>query len=377
MKNKIWKTTDAFRQLKTKIFIHTIMLVAVAAASIYLLYTVLLKGSFADWIVAVYQRVFGLEYDAARTLYMWTFRNYIECVFFIGVIVVFFIAFRLYLNRFTKYFEQINQGINNIGIESDGEVSLPPELSVTEKKINTIKHTLEKQKLDMKLAEQQKNDLIVYLAHDLKTPLASVIGYLNLLHDERQISEELKEKYLLVSLDKAQRLEDLIDEFFEIARYNLSKITLQYSKISLKRLLEMIIYEFQPIVCEKNININLRLAEDIVLKCDADKMQRVLDNLLRNAILYSFRGTDIDIMVITQNKNAVIRVTNHGNTIPKEKLERIFEQFYRVDVSRGTDSGGAGLGLAIAKQIVELHNGTITAKSEDEVVEFEVTLPVL
>lgn len=376
MKNRVFKKTDDFRQFKAKIFFCTIWMVTIAAGCIYLLYSLFLKGRFADLIVSVNQKLLGLEYDAARTLYQWTFRNHIELVFVVGMVLVFFITFRIYLNWFAKYFMEINNGIDDIGRESIGEVSLPPELSATEKKINTIKHTLEKQKLDMKLAEQRKNDMVMYLAHDLKTPLASVIGYLNLLRDEGQISEELRQKYLSVSLEKAERLEDLINEFFEIAKFNLSNITLQYSRISLVRLLEMLLYEFQPMLHEKNLECNLMVPEDIMIRCDADKIQRVFDNLLKNAVIYSFEGTDIDIAVVRQGEDVEITFTNHGDTIPEEKLERVFEQFYRLDASRSTSSGGAGLGLAIAKQIIELHHGAIMARSENEIIEFKVILPV-
>ena len=376
MKNRVFKKTDDFRQFKAKIFFCTIWMVTIAAGCIYLLYSLFLKGRFADLIVSVNQKLLGLEYDAARTLYQWTFRNHIELVFVVGMVLVFFITFRIYLNWFAKYFMEINNGIDDIDRESIGEVSLPPELSATEKKINTIKHTLEKQKLDMKLAEQRKNDMVMYLAHDLKTPLASVIGYLNLLRDEGQISEELRQKYLSVSLEKAERLEDLINEFFEIAKFNLSNITLQYSRISLVRLLEMLLYEFQPMLHEKNLECNLMVPEDIMIRCDADKIQRVFDNLLKNAVIYSFEGTDIDIAVVRQGEDVEITVTNHGDTIPEEKLERVFEQFYRLDASRSTSSGGAGLGLAIAKQIIELHHGAIMARSENEMIEFRVILPV-
>ena len=376
MKNRVFKKTDDFRQFKAKIFFCTIWMVTIAAGCIYLLYSLFLKGRFADLIVSVNQKLLGLEYDAARTLYQWTFRNHIELVFVVGMVLVFFITFRIYLNWFAKYFMEINNGIDDIGRESIGEVSLPPELSATEKKINTIKHTLEKQKLDMKLAEQRKNDMVMYLAHDLKTPLASVIGYLNLLRDEGQISEELRQKYLSVSLEKAERLEDLINEFFEIAKFNLSNITLQYSRISLVRLLEMLLYEFQPMLHEKNMECNLMVPEDIMIRCDADKIQRVFDNILKNAVIYSFEGTDIDIAVVRQGEDVEITFTNHGDTIPEEKLERVFEQFYRLDASRSTSSGGAGLGLAIAKQIIELHHGAIMARSENEMIEFRVILPV-
>ncbi len=376
MKHKTPKQTDAFAQLRTKIFWSTIGLVAAAVCGIYLLYTLLLKGNFANWIVTAYQKIFQLDYYAARTLYQWSFRNYIELVFMGGVALIFLAAFRIYLRWFTKYFAQINNAIDSLVSERTAEVSLSPELSAIEKKINTVKHTLEKQRLDARIAEQRKNDLIVYLAHDLKTPLASVIGYLNLLHDEQQISDGLREKYLGVSLEKAERLEDLINEFFEIAKYSLSEITLQYGTINVTRLLEMLLFEFKPMLREKNLSCELEREKDICIRCDADKMQRVFDNLLRNAVLYSFAGTQITIAVSRQEEEIAVSFTNYGEEIPEEKLERIFEQFYRLDAARSTSSGGAGLGLAIARRIVTLHGGTITAQSADGRVTFVVTLPV-
>ena len=376
MKIKNYFKTDDFQQFKTKMFIRTVMLVIIAVVITYLIFIFFFAGRIANWTVALIQHLFRTDYDSALDLYRRVFRDNMELFILLVIVIIFSVAFRIYLKWFTKYFMDINKGIDTLIDERRGETSLSPELSAIEKKINTIKHTLEKQKLDARLAEQQKNDLIVYLAHDLKTPLASVIGYLNLLHDEREISEELRERYLSISLDKAERLEDLINEFFEIAKFNLSTITLRYSRINLTRLLEMLLYEFQPMFKEKNLTCNLSIAEDTMIRCDADKIQRVFDNLLRNAVIYSFEGTAIDIAVMEQSENMVIKLTNHGDTIPEDKLEQIFEQFYRLDVSRNTTGGGAGLGLAIAKQIIELHKGTITAKSENEIIEFEVTIPV-
>ena len=375
MKNKRLNKIDEFQQFKTKIFFRTIFMVLLAVSCVYLLYAFLLKGNFANWIVAIYQEIFGLDYNAAWIAYIYSFRNHIEIIVLFTIVIIFLIIFRIYLKWLTKYFMEINKGIDALIDEKTGEILLSPELSATEKKINTLKHILEKQKLDAQLTEQRKNDLIVYLAHDLKTPLASVIGYLNLLHDEGEISDELRERYLSISLDKAERLEDLINEFFEIAKYNLSTITLQYSKINLTRLFEMLLYEFQPMFKEKNLSCNLSIAEDTMLRCDANKLQRVFDNLLRNAVIYSFDSTVIDITVIEQGENIVITFSNHGDTIPEEKLERLFEQFYRLDDSRSTSGGGAGLGLAIAKQIIELHNGTVVARCENEKIEIEVILP--
>ncbi|MDE5873585.1 MAG: HAMP domain-containing histidine kinase, partial [Lachnospiraceae bacterium] len=234
---------------------------------------------------------------------------------------------------------------------------------------------LSNRKLDAQLANQRKDDLVMYLAHDLKTPLSSVIGYLTLLKDENMISEETREKYLSIALDKAERLEDLINEFFEITRFNLSNIPLEYGKINLTRMLEQLIFEFKPMLTDKKITCELNAEADIMISCDADKLQRVFDNILRNAVNYSYENTNIKVILKSDTDSVFISFSNEGNTIPSEKLERIFEQFYRLDTARGTGSGGTGLGLAIAKHIVELHKGTITAKSADNITCFEVVLP--
>lgn len=376
MKNRKNDLNKEFQTFYTKVFIRLAVMFFMAVLLIYFLRFTVLRGHFADFTIDFLQSTFLMEYDAAYSLYSQVFRNHMDMIMIAALVIAFLIIFRIFLKWFTKYFDEIGKGMDSLIEDGAAEVSLSPELLPMERKLNTIKHIIETQRRDMSAAEQQKNDLIMYLAHDLKTPLASVIGYLSLLRDEEKISDELRKKYLSVSLDKAERLEDLINEFFEISKYNLTTITLQYSKINLRRLLEMLLYEFQPMLKEKNLKCNFHVPEDIIMRCDADRMQRVFDNLLRNAVIYSFNGTDINITVTRQEENVMISFTNHGDTIPAEKLERIFEQFYRLDASRSTSSGGAGLGLAIAKQIVELHHGTVQARSKDEVIEFEVILPV-
>lgn len=341
------------------------------------LYSRFLKGHIANTFVAFLDNFIYHNYERALNVYSMYIRDYMGIFFVVLSLIVFIFILRFYLNSFSRYFKEINRGIDALIEENTGDIVLSYELTATEKKINHIKHTLEQRKLATELAEQRKNDLVVYLAHDLKTPLTSVIGYLTLLRDEGKISEELREKYLSISLEKAERLEDLINEFFEITRFNLSNITLEYSRVNLTRLLEQLTYEFKPMLLEKNLKCELEIAPDTMIKCDINKMQRVFDNLLRNAVNYSFDDGTIHIVATQNENNLSIRFTNCGNTIPQEKLERIFEQFYRLDTARSSGSGGAGLGLAIAKEIVELHNGTITAKSENEIIEFEVTIPVL
>lgn len=364
-----------FRQLQRKLFIRTAILLLIAVVLTFALYSFVLAGHFANGVVS-FLVLFTGDYDRALNIYQHAIREHLYLVVLILVLIVFLIILRIYLTQFAKYFNEINQGIDALIDENAGEVRLSSELAATEKKINSIKHTLEQRKLATENAENRKNDLIVYLAHDLKTPLTSVIGYLTLLQDETQISEELREKYTSISLEKAERLEELINEFFEITRFNISDITLEYQMVNITRMLEQITFEFQPMFQEKNLQYVLDIPVNTMVRCDVNKMQRVFDNLLKNAVNYSFVGGMIQIIGRLEKNWLQIRFVNDGYTIPPEKLERIFEQFYRLDTARSSGSGGAGLGLAIAKEIVERHGGTITAKSENEKTEFVVRIPL-
>lgn len=374
MKNRKKKSRD-FAPIKTKIFFQTMLMVLAAIAFVYFLYQSFIYAKFGNWFVNMLEHVFKIDYYAAITFYYDHVHRHMDLIIVLTMATLFFIIFRFYLNFFTKYFEEVNRGIDTLVNESEEDVALAPELASTEKKINSIRHTLANRKLDAELANQRKDDLVMYLAHDLKTPLSSVIGYLTLLKDENMISEEVREKYLSIALNKAERLEDLINEFFEITRFNLSNISLEYGKINLTRMLEQLAFEFKPMLADKNITCDLDAEADIMLSCDADKLQRVFDNILRNAVNYSYENTNIKILLKSDTDRVFISFSNEGNTIPSEKLERIFEQFYRLDTARNSGNGGAGLGLAIAKHIVELHKGTITAKSADGITCFEVMLP--
>lgn len=350
-------------------------MLGITAIIIYIINSSLVRSNFTNLMMFLLQNIFGMDYDTALDVYGRVFRSNMDTIILLSILLIFIGLLNIFLHWFTRYFEEINKGMDALLHDAAGEISLSPELLSIERKMNMAKHTLDQQKSNMLIAEQKKNDLVMYLAHDLKTPLASSISYLNLLRDEKQISEELREKYLSISLAKAERLEDLINEFLEIAKYNLSTITLQYSEINLTRLLEQLIYEFQPILEKKGLTCRLMAADDIMLNCDADKIQRVFDNLLRNAVVYSYDGTEITVEAGGDRDSLILKFSNHGETIPREKLERIFEQFYRLDAGRVTT--GAGLGLAIAKQIVTLHKGTITTESENGLTTFTITLPFL
>ncbi len=261
----------------------------------------------------------------------------------------------------------------NRALDTD-EKKYPDELKPLGDKIRDFKQNIHTNEQARRFAEQQKNDLIVYLAHDLKTPLTSVIGYLSLLEESPELPAEHRAKYVGIALDKAYRLEQLINEFFEITRLNLQSVPLQKSNTDLSVLLLQIISEFYPMSEAKGMTVNCNIAPGIKIYGDADKLARVFDNLLRNAVNYGYENTPIDITAVTDKGSVIIRVRNRSDEIPKEKLEHIFDKFVRLDSSRHSETGGAGLGLAIAKQIVELHEGSISVISQSGYTDFIVSL---
>ena len=280
--------------------------------------------------------------------------------------------FRLYQRDLTK----VVQAAGSLITPDAPPPKLPNVLAPAEAELRLARQQVQQNAAIAREAEQRKNDLIVYLAHDLKTPLTSVIGYLTLLRDEPELSPAMRARYTGIALDKAERLEDLINEFFEIPRFNLSHMELDRRPTDLTRMIEQVVSEFGPMLAEQNLTCRADLPPKLPCACDPDKLARVLDNLLRNACHYSTPGTEVTITAAAEGDTAVLTVENAGRTIPPEELARIFEQFYRLDESRASRTGGAGLGLAIAKQIVELHGGSITAASADDHITFTVRLPL-
>ena len=232
----------------------------------------------------------------------------------------------------------------------------------------------------------RRSDLVTYLAHDLKTPLTSVIGYLSLLDEVPDMPEAQRVRYTGVALDKACRLERLVNEFFDITRYSLTNIELELAPVDLAGLLVQLADEFYPALAAHGNVAKVTVAgtartvddpgEPLVVTVDAARLARVFGNLLRNAIAYSDEGTPVEIGAATGEGSVVVTVSDTGATIPSHKLRAIFDRFFRLDESRGSATGGVGLGLAIAREIVELHGGTISAASENGRTAFTVELPL-
>ncbi len=346
-----------------------------AVVIIALFYAIFWQNKGGDFVVSLLQSFFPMDYYDALSIYQTVFRNNITLIWLLAIAIVFFLLFYFFIRRFTRYFNEINGGIDAL-VKQDGKyIVLPPEMSATEKNLNTVRQTLEKRTLEAQLAEQKKNDLVMYLAHDIKTPLTSVIGYLSLLDEAPDMPSAQRVKYVHITLNKAYRLETLINEFFEITRYNLQQIRLEKEPIDLYYMLVQMIDEFYPILSENGNKAVLRADEHLTVCGDAVKLARVFNNILKNAAAYSDPGTEIVIVAKEQGDKVAVSFANHGVTIPPEKLEALFEKFFRLDEARASNTGGSGLGLSIAREIISLHGGTIEAKSENRQTVFTVLLP--
>lgn len=334
--------------------------------------TVVLAVSFLG-----YQVCNSITWYAGNPLY--ALLNWVQEYFLLVCILVILLGWVVisyfFIARPVQQVEAMARAAEQLAQPGEEPIHLPGSLGEVEVQLNAARERALRDARAAKEAEQRKNDLVVYLAHDLKTPLTSVIGYLTLLRDEPQLSAEMRARYTYIALDKAERLEDLINEFFDITRFNLTRLELEKQPTDLTRMLEQVASEFRPMLAEANLTCRLDLPKKMICPCDPEKLSRVFDNLLRNASYYSLPGTEVRITGRSDEETITLTFTNADKTIPKEKLDRIFEQFFRLDSSRATRTGGAGLGLAIAKEIVELHGGTIQAESANDTVTFTVCLP--
>lgn len=359
--------------LKRKMIIRVVLAAAVAVAVVLILRE-MSRGSLADALIRLIMRVRSMDELSAEIFYNVYVRNNINFLMLVAIFSLFIVIFRILLVSFTKYFDGVIVGIDSITHDGGERIELAPELEFVEQKLNAVKETLERRSQEAALAEQQKNDLVLYLAHDIKTPLTSVVGYLNLLDEVRDLPDDQKAKYVRIALEKANRLETLVNEFFEITRYNLQPVSLEKERIDLGFLMAQISDELYPQLKASGKELQIDIEGGISLYGDAEKLARVFNNILKNAIAYSDGGSLIRVAARQAVERTVILFESRG-AIPADRLEAVFKKFNRLNSARSSATGGAGLGLAIARDIVSAHGGDIRAESDGTHTVFIVELP--
>lgn len=288
-----------------------------------------------------------------------------------------------YIRKLRRSIQQVTSG--NYGVQC--EVEYDDELGSLAANINVLSKTLlakekeseklkekERAALDIERnAERQKNELITNVAHDLRTPLTTIVGYLELIKDDTALSKEDVHKYSGIAYEKSIRLQEMMDDLFEFTKLDNADIKLNKSMINLSGLIMQMTDEFYPSFKDCNITPIVDLPEEnIYVQGDGQLLARVFDNLISNALKYGYHNTDLKIEVSGDEKYATVKVINHGDTIAPEDIPLLFNKFYRTDSSRNSKTGGTGLGLAITKNIVDLHHGDISVTSDDQITTFIV-----
>ena len=326
-----------------------------------------------EWLC---RELLGWEEARAQTAYQTFFRDQ-WLLWTMGLAAVcLLVSFSVVLGRMTRWLDQLGRAVHQVVNETGEPVSLPQALHPLEQDLRSIQDSLAAGRAQARGAERRRQELVAFLAHDLKTPLTSVLGYLNLLHDDPGLTAEQRAKYTGIALDKANRLGELIGEFFDITRMDFAALGEKGELIQLSLLLEQLSDEFYPAFAEKDLTCKCDIAPRLTVRGNADKLARVFDNVLRNAVSYSAPGGEVEIWAAERAGWAEIAIRNQGLEIPEQELTNIFQKFYRLDQARSTRTGGAGLGLAIAREIVERHGGSIRAESDGKRTSFVIRLPL-
>jgi signal transduction histidine kinase len=301
----------------------------------------------------------------------------IYVVFGIGIFTVTFLLLQeksmRYIARISDAMHSISEGDLNITVDIEGDDEFSVMAASLNKMVGDLKDLMDKERE----SERTKNELITNIAHDLRTPLTSITGYLELLSGETKLDLEVQKKYIGIAYVKTKRLEKLIEDLFGFTKLNYGKMSMHVAKVDIMKLLSQLLEEFYPSFVDKNLSYELQSnVPAMVITADGNLLARLFDNLINNAIKYGADGKRILVKVNGDEEQVTISVVNYGYVIPTEELPLIFNKFYRVEQSRSTDTGGTGLGLAIAKNIVDVHGGSIDVTSDLSGTVFKVKLKV-
>ncbi|MGG1519094.1 HAMP domain-containing sensor histidine kinase [Paenibacillus oryzisoli] len=299
--------------------------------------------------------------------------------FFLLLFIPLAIMFFFFLTKpYAAYFREISTGLRRLAqgdFAHRVHLESNDEFQAIAADINMAGENLQKAMERGDFAESSKDRLVLNLAHDLRTPLTSVLGYLDLLLRDEGLTREQAVHYTTIAFTKSKRLERLIDELFEITRMNYGRLELEKRELDLSELLAQLQEELYPMMESSGLDVRLELASQVKIAADGELLARVFENLLTNACRYGQDGQFVDIRCFVEAGEAVVQIVNYGDVIPREELPRLFEMFYIGDRARSHREGGTGLGLFIAKNIVEQHGGTISAHSSVACTRFEVRLP--
>lgn len=305
--------------------------------------------------------------------------NTISLGFIVVVIVTFILIILASVNKWVEYLNYMIlklRRISEIQYADEIDINGSDEFAELANSINIMSKRLKDNYEREKKIEKEKNDLIVSVSHDLKTPLTSIIGYLELLKNEKIQSDEKRSEYVDVVYGKSIALKKLIEELFEYTKIANDYVSLEKVKFNIAILVNQILGEETLFFKEKNINIEFESeSNEIYCEIDIEKMVRVIENVVKNAQKYSVPNTNFKVYIRENSKDVLISFENIGEHIKKEELDLIFEKMYRLDKSRSSEKEGSGLGLAIAKKLVELHNGKLWAECEGNTIKFNILLP--
>ncbi len=292
-------------------------------------------------------------------------------------IFLFITFFLLLTKKFINYINKISEGINQISqgnLDNRINIKNEDEFAFLADKLNHMTDDIKEIMENERRIEYSKNELITSVAHDLRTPLTSIIGYLDLV-SSKELTTETQMKYISIAYNKSKRLEKLIEDLFTYTKFNFGEVKGAYTEVDMVKLLNQLIDEFYPSFAEYHLEYEFVTSNaTAIIKADGNLLARAFANLISNAIKYGKDGKNILITLSKNEAGVIITVKNYGDIIPAEDLERIFQRFFRVETSRSSETGGSGLGLAIAQSIIVMHGGNISARSDSEGTVFTVEL---
>lgn len=298
----------------------------------------------------------------------------------IATICFFIIYFLLFIKRIVKDMTYISDRIIDIADGKSDEkiiIERQDEIGEIAGRINEMTEQINQLITSERDALQSNKDLIACAAHDLRTPITSVKGYLDLALDTKHYDLEQRQKYVRIAQTKANRLEYLIHDLFNYTKLTSGEITLHRSKIDLVQLVEQMVEEFYPLFQEEELECTTKYnISYLEMNMDGELIARAVQNLLSNAIKYGKDGKHVYVELECLEQEVQIRVTNYGLVIPEESIKHLFDKFYRVERSRNVKTGGTGLGLNIAQEIVHLHGGRIQVTSGASGTCFTIALPL-